>query len=146
MDQNTPPQSSTDAPSPGGQPAGGMPPASNYPRPAGGGMVSQDEKTQATVMWVLAIFASLISPLIFFLIAKDKPFVYRHAAMGLALCIVNAIIMIVLFVTIVGALLVPLVAIWNLVICIMGAMAANRGEEYTPPLVGGLAKSIFKVS
>src|SRR3954464_15753478 len=88
MDQNTPPQSSTDAPpTSGGQPAGGMPPASNYPRPTGGGMVSQEDKSQAMLMWILTIFFSFVPSLIFFLIAKDKPYTHRQSALALTWCI-----------------------------------------------------------
>jgi uncharacterized membrane protein len=149
MDQNTPPQPSTDVPpASGGQPAGGMPPASNYPRPVGGGMVSQEEKTQALLMWILGLPLGFISPLIFFLISKDKPFVYRHAAQALAFHLVifcAAIVASMLLIVLIGLFLFPVIGIFALVITIMGAMAANRGEDYDPPLTSGLAKALFKV-
>jgi uncharacterized protein len=122
-----------------------MPPTTNYPRPSGGGMVSQEEKSQAMLMWVLSIIASLLAPLIFYLISKDKPFVYRHSAMSLALCIVTFVVYVILGITVIGMILLPVVWIFQLVVCIMGAMAANKGDQYDPPLIGGLAKSMFKV-
>jgi uncharacterized membrane protein len=127
-----------------------MPPATMYPSSSGGGMVSQDERSQAMLMWILCIVASFfglpwLPPLIFFLISKDKPFVYRHAAMALSLCLVAFVVCVILFVTVVGIILIPIVGIFELIICIMGAIAANKGDEYDPPLFAGLAKSMFKV-
>ncbi len=99
-------------------------------------------------MWILAIFIGFIGPLIFFIIAKDKPFVYRHSAQALALQIVVAvsyIVAMILMVVLIGLLLLPVVGLFHLIICIMGAMAANKGDEYDPPLTSALAKSLFKV-
>ncbi len=111
-------------------------------------MVSQDDKTQATLVWVLSIFFGFVPSLIFYLIAKDKPFVHRHAAECLALTIVTAVgyfASMILMAVLIGLLVLPVVGIFHLVICIMGAMAANKGEEYNPPIVAGLAKSMFHV-
>lgn len=111
-------------------------------------MVSQDDKTQATLMWVLSIFFPLIVPLIFYLISKEKPFVYRHAAMSLTVgiaCLIGAIISGILMIILIGFLTYAAVGIYALVVCIMGAMAANKGDNYDPPLLAGLAKNMFKV-
>lgn len=108
-------------------------------------MVSQEEKTQAMLVWLLSIIAGFIPSLIFYLIAKDKPFVYRHAGQALAFTLAVVVVDIVLFVTVVGALLVPLVGLFALIIIIMAAIAANKGDEYNPPLTSGLAKSMFHV-
>jgi hypothetical protein len=113
-----------------------------YQRPVMG-MPSQDERTQAMLCWVLSIVATFVAPLIFFLISNDKPFVKKHAAICLGFQIATAVISVVLFVTIVGALLVPVVGIFGLVVCIMAAMAANRGEEYMPPVVGPMIAKMF---
>jgi len=119
-------------------------PMATYPRP-GMGAASQDDKSQAMLMWILALFTGFVSPLIFFFIAKDKPFVYRHACQALALMIVCNVLIFILVVTVIGILLVPLVGLFALIVTIMGAVAANKGDEYDPPLTTGLARAMFKV-
>ena len=143
MDQN-PQQPTSEAPPTSAADPMGAPMPANYPRPMGG-MVSQDERTQAMLAWILSIPLGFISGLIFFLISKDKPFVYRHAAQALTLTLAVNIIMIVLVMTVVGIILAPFVGLFGLIICIMAALAANKGEEYNPPITSGLAKSMFKI-
>jgi len=124
---------------------------SPYPRPTDVGTPSMmgaptaEEKTQATLLWVLTIFAGFIPGLIFFLIGKDKPYVYRNAAMALTFSIILIALYIILTVTVVGLILIPVVMILALVIPIMGAVAANKGEAFNPPVLPGLTEKIFKV-
>ena len=111
----------------------------------GAGMVPQEEKGQATLVWVLTIFFGFVPALIFFLISKDKPFVYRHAAYALATQIVTTIGWIaagVLMMVLIGFLLLPVVGLFHLYVCIKGAIAANNGDEYVPPLAGNFAKML----
>src|SRR5689334_2705181 len=84
MDQNTQ-QPTSEAPPSAAPPsaAPNMPPTTSYPMSSGGGMVSQDAKSQAMLMWILTIFFGFIPGLIFFLTAKDKPFTYRQSALSL---------------------------------------------------------------
>lgn len=121
-----------------------MPPVggSNMPVP------SQDEKSQALICWLLTIFVGFIGPVIFFVISSDKPYVKRQAALALTLAIVvfaasfvSALLMLVL----IGFLLLPAVAIYSLVVCIQGAIAANKGEDFRPAFIDGLCMSIFKL-
>jgi uncharacterized Tic20 family protein len=147
MDQN-PQQPNEMPPASAPGPSAGMPPTMNYPTSTGGGMVSQEEKTQAMLVWLLGIPIGFISPLIFYLISKDKPFVYRTAAQALAFHIAIFCALVLsgfLIVVLIGLFLYPLVLLFALIISIMGAIASNKGEEYIPPLTGGLAKAMFKV-
>lgn len=124
-------------------------PMASYPRQGTMGSASQEEKGQATLIWVLSIFFGFIPALIFYLIAKDKPFVHRHSAMALALTIVTTIGFIAsafLMAVLIGFLLYPAVGIFHLVICIKGAMEANKGNEYDPPIAAAMAKSMFGIS
>ena len=157
MDQN-PQQSQTDTTSatpPGSAPV--TPPATApYPRPDMG-VASQDDKSQAMLMWILTIFFGFIPSLIFFFTAKDKPYTYRQSAMALTWSITAAVLCFVLFIVsiilalataglgLVFMLLIYLIPLVNLILCIMGAMAASKGEDYNPPVVSGFAKSMFKV-
>jgi uncharacterized membrane protein len=106
---------------------------------------SQDEKTHAMLAWFLSIVLPIIAPLIFFVISSDKPFAKRHAAMSLGLHLAASIVSVVLVITIVGALLVPLVYLAVLIFVIMGGLAANNGNNYDVPGIGPMIANIFKV-
>ena len=113
-------------------------------------MVSQEEKTQATLVWALSIFFGFIPGLIFYLIAKDKPFVVKHAAESLGLSILMVAVWVGSMAMAFAGMaflffLFPLVGLFALVMCIMGAIAANKGEEFTVPVANAVTKAIFKV-
>ncbi|MCO5313569.1 MAG: DUF4870 domain-containing protein [Microthrixaceae bacterium] len=113
---------------PGAPQHGGM-------QPYGGG---GDDTTFATLVHILALFTSFIGPLIIYLVkGEESPFVKHHAAEALNFGItvfiayaVSAVLMIVL----IGFVLFPLVAIWSIVMPIIAALAANKGEWYRYPL------------
>jgi|GEM_PF-1349257 len=146
----------TAAPTPEPQPTA----ASTYASPPAGGKgpvpfsgapdpsIPQDQRTQALLCWILGLFVGFVSPLIFLLISKDKPFVYHHAAQALTINIVMAVAWIIVFViamlTCVGFILYPILAIYALVMLIMGAIAANAGSTFEPPVTGNLSKTLFK--
>lgn len=118
---------------------------------------SQDEKTQALLSWVLMIVIGFISPLIFFLIGKDKPFLYRHAAQGLAFCITLIPIYIVIWVIVfilamvfapLAILAIPIylaIFVFVVYVVIMGAVNANKGLPFDPPVTSQVCKMLFKV-
>ena len=99
-------------------------------------------------MWSLfahigGIFFSFVPALIIYVMYKDRdPFVRRHATQALNFQIIIAIaitVSIVLDSTVVLAIIgIPLLlaaGIAVLVFSIIAAMAANKGEEYTYPLI-----------
>jgi uncharacterized Tic20 family protein len=132
-----------------------------------------DERTMATLAHALQLIGSWIAPLIIFLIRRQSRFVSFHALQALLLQIVHTIIVIVLmmlwFVTIFTTifhqtsgkppsfppalfLLFPLVwigfmALWvgTLVIAIMYAIKAGRGEWADYPVLGTLARKMLKM-
>ena len=118
--------------------------------------VSQDEKTHGLLSWVLMFVIGFVSPLIFLLIDKDKPFVYRHAAQGLSLVITLIPVYIVIIIlgiilAMAGPLALLIVPIYLVLACgviyivIMGAINANKGLPYDPPVSSQVCKAIFKV-
>ncbi len=109
------------------------------------GTPTSEEKTYGVLSWVLGFLVSFLGPLIFFLISTDKPFAKRHAAMALGTQLVLAVIGIVLVITVVGIVLLPVVGVASIVFAIMGAIAANNGNEYTPPVIGSFIANLFKV-
>jgi uncharacterized Tic20 family protein len=79
-----------------------------------------------------------IGPLIVWLIFKDRSAWLRESvAEALNFSILYTIaqlVAIVLLVVIIGMILLPLIAIAGLILGILGAVAANRGEQYRYPV------------
>ena len=112
------------------------------------GAPSSDEKMWALLAWVLGIPTGFVAPLIFFVISNEKPFAKRHAAMSLGFQIailIGFFISGALMVVLVGILLFFVVAIANIGIALMGAMAANKGEQYDVPVIGTQIAKMFNV-
>lgn len=105
---------------------------------------SQEEKTQGLLVWALGILTWIV-PLIFLLISKEKPFVYKNAVQCLTFQVGIFILMMICVITVVGIIVVPILWLGAIAIGIMGAMAANKGEVYEPPVTGNLAKQWFKI-
>ena len=80
-----------------------------------------------------------IGPLVFYLIYKDRdPFIRRHSAQALSFQIVATIAFIisaVLQFILIGYLTGFATWVAVVVFSIIGAMAANKGEEYTYPMI-----------
>lgn len=132
-----------------------------------------DERTMATLAHALQLIGSWIAPLVIFLIRRQSRFVSFHALQALLLQIVHTIIVVVLmvlwfttiFTTVLHQtgskppefppallLLIPLVwlgfmAIWigMLIIAIIYAIKAGRGEWADYPVLGKLARKILKM-
>lgn len=95
-------------------------------------------------MWSLfahigGIFFSFVPALIIYVIYKDRdPFIRRHSTQALNFQIIIAIAFAISWILtsiLIGFLLLPVVWIALVVFSIIAAMAANRGEEYTYPLI-----------
>ena len=134
---------------------------------------TQDERTMATLAHALQLIGSWIAPLIIFLIRRQSRFVSFHALQALLLQIVHTIIVIILivlwFATILTTvahqtggrptelpialfLLMPVawlgfMALWvgTLIIAILYAIKAGRGEWADYPLIGKLARKMLKM-
>ena len=93
----------------------------------------------STLAHVGGIFFSFVPSLVIYLMYKDRdPFVRRHATQALNFQIVMAIASFVaglLTLALIGFILLPAVGICVVVFSIIAAMAANRGEEYTYPMI-----------
>ena len=116
------------------------------PPPASTGAATQEDRTLALITHLSGIVASVIVPLIIWLINKDKPdkgFLNDQAKealnfqitifIGYAICWVLAMILI-------GALLLPIVWIVNLIFCILAGVKANEGVAYRYPFALRLVK------
>lgn len=97
-----------------------------------------DERTLAILAHVLLIFFGFLGPLIIFLITKPEQRYARHhaaEALNFSITLLLAIVAcIVLVFVLIGIPLLLVVWIGGIVLPIMAAVAANRGEWYRYPL------------
>ena len=144
MDQNTP-EPNADAPDNAPEqdaPTDGAPEGGASSMIGGGGPAptfetTPEERTFGMLAHLLGIVLGFLGPLIIWLIKKDESsFVNDQGKEALNFQITVFIAMMVcgvLTFVIIGCILVPLVAVANIVFIIIGAMAANRGEAYRYP-------------
>jgi uncharacterized Tic20 family protein len=107
-------------------------------------MVSNDEKTLALLSHLLCFIVGILAPLIIWLLKKDESFfVAEHAKESLNFQIS---IMIYSFVTtllcfaIIGFFILPVLAVFVIVVLIMATIKASKGEGYRYPLTIRLVK------
>src|SRR4051812_13644796 len=107
------------------------------PPPVATGAVSQDEKTMGMLCHLLAIFTWFLGPLIIWLMKKDTmPFVNDQGKEVINFEITVAlafIVCIILTFVIIGAFLMPIVGIANIVFLIIGTLKAKDGIAYRYP-------------
>ena len=108
--------------------------------PAGTGQpgVGKDVTNMAMLCHLLAIFTGFLGPLVIWLIKKDDaPFIDRHGkeALNFQLTVLIAMIISGLLTFIcIGFIMLMVVWIADLILCIIAALKASRGEEYRYPL------------
>jgi len=116
---------------------GGQAPA--YGQPAQAPVSPSDARMWSLFAHIGGIFFGFIPSLIIYVIYKDRdPFIRRHAAQALNFQIIMTIAYVISWMLtgiFIGFLLVPAVGIVVIVFSIIAAIAANKGEEYTYPLV-----------
>jgi hypothetical protein len=105
---------------------------------------SKDDCTMAMLAHLLGIVTGFLGALIIWLIKKDQSaFVDDQGKEALNFQITMFIAWIAcsaLSLILIGLLLVPVLLIANLVLCIMGGLAANKGEKYRYPVAIRLIK------
>ncbi len=107
------------------------------PAPYAGPEPDSDSRTMAMLAHLLAIFIGFLGPLIIWLVKKDQsPFVNDQGkeALNFQLTVLIAwFVAGLLACLVVGIFLFPLIWIGNLILCIIAAVKANRGEAYRYP-------------
>ena len=102
---------------------------------------TSDEKTMAILAHVLTLAVGFIAPLVIYLLKKDEStYVTAHAKESLNFQITIFIAVILLIVTIVGALLLWIVGILALVLIIVATIKASEGKLYKYPFTIRLIK------
>ena len=116
------------------------------PPPPPSGAAPQEDRTIALITHLSGILAGFIVPLIMWLINKDKPEKswltdQSKEALNFQITITIAfVICVVLSAVLIGAFLMPIVWLVNLIFCILGGVASNKGESYRYPFALRLIK------
>lgn len=101
-------------------------------------MTPADEKLWATLINLGGLFFGFLAPLIGYLVLKDRgPFVRAHSATALNFQLTLLIAYVVggiLSIVLIGFFIIFAAYILNIVLCIVAAVKANRGEWYRYPL------------
>lgn len=113
------------------------PPASPYQQPVQQ-LSPSDEKLWATLIHLGGIILHFLPALIGYLVLKDRgPFIRDHSrtALNFQLTVLLAYLVGVFTAWIgIGVVIIAVVAVLNVIFCIIAAVAAQRGERYVYPL------------
>jgi uncharacterized Tic20 family protein len=143
MSENDP-LGSTPPPDPVPPPSPQEPNPVDYATPIAGPAPTKDDQTMAMLCHLLGILLGFIGPLIIWLIKKDQsPFVDDQGKEALNFqitLIIGYVIGGATTVICIGFIILPLVWLAGLVFCIMGAMAASKGQAYRYPVTLRLVK------
>ncbi len=117
-------------------------PPMDSPQPAPS---NTDDKNLAVIAHLLGIILCVIGPLIIFVMKNDEKesFARRQAveAMNFQITVLIAwIVASVLSCLVIGLFLMPIIWLATLILCIMAAVAASKGEEYRYPFALRLIK------
>ena len=118
------------------------------PPPPPSGAAPQEDRTIALITHLSGIVAGFVVPLIMWLINKDKPEKswltdQSKESLNFQITIVIAIVIAIILMTVTLGLLFflpALVGIVNIVFCILGGVASNKGESYRYPFALRLIK------
>lgn len=105
--------------------------------------ISQDSKNLAILNWIGTIFFGFIPGLILYLLKADDSYVKDQSKEALNWSITAFLGYIVAFIltfVVIGAFLFPVIGLCHLIFCIMGAIAASKGDEFRVPFAVRLIK------
>lgn len=105
--------------------------------------ISQDSKNLAILNWVGTIFLGFIPGLVLYLIKTDDTYVREQSKEALNWSITSFLATLVasaLAFIAIGVFLYPIIGICHLVFCILGAVAASRGDSFKVPWAVRLIK------
>lgn len=104
---------------------------------------SQDSKNVALLTWVGTLIFGFIPGLVLYLVKKDDPYVLDQSKESLnwsITAIFAYVIAALLSFIVIGAFLIPIISICHVVFCIMGALAASKGNDFRVPFAVRLIK------
>jgi hypothetical protein len=107
------------------------------------GDISQESKNIALLDWIGTLFFGFIPGLILYLVKKDDAYIQDQAKESLNWSITAGIGYIGAFILsfiVIGVFLIPIIGLCHLIFCIMGAVAASKGEQFRVPFAIRLIK------
>jgi uncharacterized protein len=115
------------------------PPAGYRPYPAAAAPMSpEDQRLWATLAHLAGLPFGFLGPLVIYLVVKERgAFVRSQAAEALNFRItidIALVISVLLILVLIGLLALVFIAVGSLVLQIVAAVAANRGEDYRYPV------------
>ncbi|KAB8190487.1 DUF4870 domain-containing protein [Lysobacter maris] len=135
QDPNEPSQT----PPPHNEPPASPPPPQAAPESASTDAAGSDDRNLAMLTHLSGLLFSVVMPLVVWLINKDnsaKAYLNEQAKEALNFQITIMIAFVVSFIltfVIIGALLMPLVGLANLILCIVAAVKTANGENFRYP-------------
>jgi uncharacterized Tic20 family protein len=104
---------------------------------------SQESKNIALLIWIGTLFFGFIPSLIVYFVKKDDAYILDQSKEALNWSITGLIIYIFGVITsfiMIGLVILPILGIVHIVFCIMGAIAATKGQEFAVPFALRLIK------
>ena len=111
--------------------------------PKTGSLDATKDRTFAILVHIAGLLTSWLGPLVLYLIKKSHPdeaFTTENAKEALNFQITIFIVSVVLMITVVGAFLILIPIILNVVCCIVAAVKASNGQAWRYPLTIRLVK------
>lgn len=105
---------------------------------------TSDPKTIAALMHVSAIFFGFLGPLVGYLVFPNDPFVREHSRQALNFqltLLIGFVVSFALIFVFIGIITFFVLIVAALVLEIMGAIAASKGEQFSYPLTIPFLKS-----
>ncbi|GAB3344820.1 DUF4870 domain-containing protein [Marilutibacter aestuarii] len=124
---------------PGQVPPTAPPPYQAAPEPPASDAPGSDDRNIAMLTHLSGLLFSIVMPLVVWLINKDNPgkaYLNAQAKEALNFQITVLIAFVVSFIltfVLIGALLMPLVGLANLILCIVAAVKTANGEDFRYP-------------
>ena len=98
--------------------------------------VSQDSKNLALLLWLGTIFFGFIPSLVLYLVKKDDAYLLDQSKEALnwsITAILGVVAGMILAIILIGILVIWVVALCNLIFCIMGVIAVSSGKPFRVP-------------
>lgn len=112
--------------------------------PASSTSPTSDEKTWGMLAHFLGIVTGFIGALVIWLMKKDEmPYIEEQGKEALNFQItvlIGYVVCMVLTIVLIGAFLMPILWIFNLVMCLMAGIKVQKGEHYRYPITLRLIK------
>jgi hypothetical protein len=117
--------------------------SNNNPATVASSEVSADAKNMGLLVWIGSIFFGFIPALVMYLTKKDDAYIQDQSKEALnwnITVIIGYFAGGILSLILIGILVLAAVGICHLVFCIMGAVAASKGENFRVPFAIRLLK------